>query len=102
MVDKGNIKGFRVCNSCGYGIDNREEKAHYRAPGVKCKSSNLYPVALEHGFMTDILELKLPQLCLESPVDKIPKSLLYTVIEGVARMLGISKREINGCVNYKS
>lgn len=100
LVNRGSQRGFSVCNVCGYGTDNKEEKTHYSAPGVKCKSTNLYPVALGHEFMTDILELQLPPLYIEGPVEKVALSLLYTIVEGAARALGISKREINGCLNY--
>lgn len=100
LVNRGGKEGFRVCNTCGYGTDNKEETVHYSAPGVKCKSTSLYSVALGHEFMTDILELQLPALGIDAPVEKVAISLLYTIIEGAARELGISRREINGCLNY--
>lgn len=93
-----NRKGFLLCEQCGYmqlvGI-GKSPTEHNDAFGRKCKG-RLRSTSFGHQFMTDVLEMRLPELADPHFVKMSWNSLLYAVLEGAAISLGINRSEING------
>ena len=100
LVNRGGKDGLKICSYCGYATNKPEEKGHYNLSGRICQNKKLHRSALGHEFTTDVLELELPWIGTKGSANKLPYSLLYAIIEGATRALGISKRELNGCLNY--
>jgi len=103
LLNQGpNKTGFRLCKSCGYVTndkDNTMEK-HRTKTGNLCGSSYLYNVHFGHDFITDVLELRLPEYANDCIQEGFWLSLLYAILEGASISLGISRNEINGCLYF--
>lgn len=104
---KGDI-GFFVCEACGYATnDFNIGGSHDNKYGRSCYNKYMQRVDLGHEIITDIIEIELPDITLDEVQDrKDEKSLyystLYALIEGAVSYLGISRGEIDGCLNYDS
>lgn len=105
-----NGRGLRVCPSCGFSYDPTtviKEKAHDTKFKKRCGNKNLITVSLGHEFSTDILKITLPsyESKLKMPIGMPPKnqfvSVLYAILEGASKSLGISRDDINGCITEK-
>jgi len=91
-----NRGGFLVCRRCGYmQLIGKRTAEHNDAFGRKCKGT-LYPTRFGHDFMTDVLEIRLPELSKPHFTEMSWHSLLYAILEGAAISLGINRGEING------
>ncbi|HQK53894.1 MAG TPA: DEAD/DEAH box helicase [Sedimentibacter sp.] len=103
LLNQGpNKTGFRVCKNCGYmtKADNSTLERHKTKTGDWCHSKFLYSVHFGHDFITDVLELRLPLLSRDYIKEGFWLSLLYAILEGASIALGISRKEINGCLYY--
>ncbi len=94
---------FGICNTCGYGErrertegrrhrQRREHKTPYRHP---C-NGDLTESYLGHEFLTDVAQLHFDIPV--PPVEGFYESLLYAILEGVARALNISRDDLDGCL----
>ncbi|MEN6325858.1 MAG: DEAD/DEAH box helicase [Syntrophomonas sp.] len=103
LINQGpNKTGFRLCKSCGYVTndkDNTMEK-HKTKTGNLCGSNYMYNVHFGHDFITDVLELRLPEYADDCIQNGFWLSLLYAILEGASISLGISRNEINGCLYF--
>lgn len=104
-----NTRGFLVCSSCGYmePVEGKISNTHKTSYGRDCRGV-LRNTHFGYDFMTDVLEIKLPNL---NPVLVGGKedsqrfswqSVLYAILEGAAITLGINRREINGALFYNN
>lgn len=98
-------RGFEVCFTCGYAISERIQKrskkeSHVSPYGKECSGRIEGPYHLGHSFTTDVLSL-----AFRSP-KKMPSeedfwlSLLYAVLEGASEVLGIKRRDLDGCLHF--
>ncbi|WP_368645335.1 DEAD/DEAH box helicase [Alkalibacterium putridalgicola] len=102
VINKSN---FFVCDSCGYATKNDEmhhehffdEKKPHKTPfGRECSNTKLYRRTLGHKFKTDVANISFGQF-----IDfKEALSILYALLEGVSKQLGIERNDISGTVHY--
>ncbi|KKN21970.1 hypothetical protein LCGC14_0919980 [marine sediment metagenome] len=98
VICKGKDGGFYYCNYCGFASPERKEK-HQSPYGKECTKPLRGPIHLGHKFMTDVLSLHFlkPQL-LESEMEFFAYSLLYAILEGTSKALGIKRNDLDGCL----
>ncbi len=92
--------GFYVCQECGAGFRERQNKAHKTPYGQDCHGT-LEMVSLGHEFVTDVLQLQFhPNL--EADVEPIwfGYSLAYALVEGAAEILEVPSTDLNATVAY--
>ncbi|MDD2476965.1 MAG: DUF1998 domain-containing protein, partial [Dysgonamonadaceae bacterium] len=101
IMNKGtNGAGLFICNFCGYAKSNPQEFKHKNKFGHDCP--NKYPknAALGQIFASDILWLEFPMRYVTLTEGKDQWiTLLYAILEGASDALGISRDDINGCIN---
>jgi hypothetical protein len=96
----GNDTGLFICKYCGYAKSTPQEFAHKNRMGHDCPNKYATNAALGHVFKSDILRLDFPV----KYVKQIPEhdqwvTLLYALLEGASDALGISRDDINGCLD---
>jgi len=115
--------GFHICSLCGFaqsvpaptqptvGSRRRKRKrkiTKHKNPktGQDCRAENLMSRKLGHSFITDVLEIQLTGL-LPLQIDSQPEeekspwfSLLYALLEGASKALGIRRDDLNGTIYY--
>lgn len=94
---------FGICGECGYGQpqdrtagrQRRRGREHRTPLGQPCKG-RLTDWYLGHEFLTDVAQLHFdpPAPALEG----FYESLLYAMLEGVARALNIARDDLDGCL----
>lgn len=104
-----NGNGIRICPTCGFAIDPsstvKKIKSHDNKYKRPCPNKNLITASLGHEFSTDILKIVLPdhpsQLTFPQglPAKDQLVSILYALLEGASKALGISREDINGCIS---
>lgn len=102
LLNKGGGKsGFFVCKSCGYACDTPQRFTnHKNRSGKSCGNNSYRVVALGHIFNSDIVKLEFPKYDVQQfEYGDLWTSLLYAILEGASDALGISRSDINGCVD---
>lgn len=104
VVNQGpNGRGFLLCNQCGFGeplaaagSSGRTSGQHTHPLTGKPCSGTRRQYHLGHEFLTDVLELRFEGPGV--PRDGAPRwrSLLYALLEGAARALGINRDDLDG------
>lgn len=95
---------FYVCESCGYTELNEKrftstmKHKHHVPSGALCGNDKLVNYALAYRFQTDILSLRFETPELFEYDQAI--SLLYGILEGTSKALGIERNDISGCINW--
>lgn len=104
LVNQGIEGGFRVCTYCGFSSPkNEREQEHKNKRGGKCSNKWLSSIHLGHDFMTDVLELDLPRIPIESKKGlSLWYSILYALLDGASDVLGIARNEIDGCLDFET
>ena len=101
LMNKGsNDAGLFICKYCGYAQAVRQDFTHKNRMGNDCPSK--YPIiaALGHVFTSDILRLEFPIRYVKQVADHDQwATLLYAILEGASDALGISRDDINGCLD---
>lgn len=100
VINKSN---FFVCETCGYAEKNDQllydlfdNKMHHTPYGRECSNERLYRRTLGHTFRTDVANISF-----EIYIDfKEALSILYALLEGVSKQLGIERNDISGTVHY--
>jgi hypothetical protein len=97
-------RGFRICRQCGYadvppGATGKKGTTQHTSPwmGKACKGT-LTSCHLGHEFLTDTLELRLdgPGIHGYDNDTGAWRSVLYALLEGAARALGIARADLDG------
>ncbi len=101
LMNKGNNNsGLFICKHCGYAQSTPNDFDHKNRMGKDCK--NKYPTnaSLGHVFTSDILRLEFPdKYVMQIPDHDQWTTLLYALLEGASDALGISRNDINGCLD---
>lgn len=92
--------GLFVCKYCGYAQATPQEFKHKNKMGHDCPNKYATNVALGHIFASDVLRLEFP-LHYVKPIEEKDHwtTLLYAILEGASDALGISRDDINGCLD---
>lgn len=105
LVNDGkNSRGFRICQSCGYGepapLPGATPLREHRDPrsGKECRAA-LRVHHLGHEFLTDVLELRFAGAQLTSQ-RALWRSLLYALLEGAAQALSIRRDDLDGTIYH--
>lgn len=89
---------FKVCKSCGYATDGLTLPEHKNARGYPCpnKEGINTEVRLSHDFKTDVARITFVD---EQAGDlNTMLSVLYAMLEGLSREMGIERTDIKGCL----
>jgi ATP-dependent helicase YprA (DUF1998 family)/transcription elongation factor Elf1 len=101
IMNKGTTgAGLFICKYCGYAKSTPQEFKHKNKMGYDCP--NKYPTnaSLGHIFASDILWLEFPISSVKLIEGKNQWiTLLYAILEGASDTLGISRDDINGCID---
>lgn len=105
VLNRGkNYGGLAICTTCGYASNYTKDFSHKNKFGYECPSTYVTSAALGHMFHSDVLKLKFPNKLLGSSTLLEEKdqwsTLLYAILEGASDVLGISRSDINGCVDW--
>ncbi|EGW41758.1 DEAD/DEAH box helicase [Desulfosporosinus sp. OT] len=102
IMNKGtNGAGLFICKYCGYAKSYPQDFKHKNKLGHDC-SNTKYPTnaALGQIFTSDILWLEFPTRHVTPTEGKDPwTTLLYAILEGASDALGVSREDINGCID---
>lgn len=90
---------YQVCKACGYAHDIRIPDNHKNARGYRCpntdgKATKKY--RLSHDFKTDVARITF--VTEEAGDLNTMLSVLYALLEGLSRELGIERTDIKGCL----
>lgn len=90
---------YHVCPVCGYASEDAIPQPHYNAYGYHCSNKEgkekLYQ--LSHDFKTDVAKIT---FCThEAKQLQVMLSVLYALLEGISRELGIERTDIKGCLH---
>jgi len=105
VLNRGkNYGGLAICTTCGYAANYTRDFKHKNKFGYDCPSTFATSAALGHMFLSDVLKLKFPDKIFGSSRLLEEKdqwsTLLYAILEGASDVLGISRGDINGCVDW--
>lgn len=101
IMNKGtNGYGLFICKYCGYAQATPQDFKHKNKMGYDCAGKYATNAALGHIFASDILRLEFPARHVSPVKDKDQwTTLLYALLEGASDALGISRDDINGCID---
>lgn len=90
---------YNVCPVCGYASENEIPKPHFNAYGYPCsnKEGKGKTYRLSHDFKTDVA--KITFCTLEAKHLQVMLSVLYALLEGISKELGIERTDIKGCLH---
>lgn len=89
---------YKVCAVCGYAHENEIPLNHKNVQGYPCtnkegKASEYY---LSHDFKTDVVKITFETQ--EASDRNTMLSVLYALLEGLSREMGIERTDIKGCL----
>ena len=97
-------KGFYCpkCSACGYASETGIPLEHKNSRGYRCvnKEGNSAEYRLSHDFKTDVA--KITFVTQEAADINVMLSVLYALLEGLSREMGIERTDIKGCLFYTS
>lgn len=98
-----NKSGFMVCRSCGFMAPGTEKikETHENCWKNECRGK-LTHTHFGHEFMTDVLEIRLPELFNMNASKFSWQSLLFAILEGASLSLGINRNEISGTLYHNN
>lgn len=88
---------FHICPVCGYATDGDLPKEHKNARGYPCpnKEGKNREVRLSHDFKTDVVQITFSDE--QAGEMNVMLSVLYALLEGLSREMGIERTDIKGC-----
>ena len=89
---------YMVCPVCGYAAEGELPKPHKTNRGYTCinKEGTGTEYRLSHDFKTDVAKITFE---VQTAADlNIMLSVLYALLEGLSRELGIERTDIKGCL----
>ena len=89
---------YRVCPVCGYATDGELPKPHEPSRGYPClnKEGKGTEYLLSHDFKTDVVKITFEAR--EAADLNTMLSVLYALLEGLSREMGIERTDIKGCL----
>ena len=93
-------EAYRVCPRCGYATDGVFPDKHKNGKGFNCESEvkDAKEYYLSHDFKTDVVKLTFVD---DRAYDKsLMYSVMYALLEGLSRQMGIERNDIKGCLHY--
>lgn len=99
-----NESPFFVCSNCGYSLidekttDSVVVKRHKKADGYWCSSDRLSKFSLGHELQTDVVLLRFADFTLKNSGEAW--TILYSMLEGLSRRMGIDRNELSGCLQW--
>lgn len=89
---------YRVCPVCGYATDGELPKPHETSSGYPClnKEGKGTEYLLSHDFKTDVVKITFETR--EAADLNTMLSVLYALLEGLSREMGIERTDIKGCL----
>lgn len=89
---------FKVCSACGYAEDNNFPLTHRNAAGYLCKNDEgkFTEYRLSHDFKTDVARITF--VSVDATDLNTMLSVLYALLEGLSREMGIERTDIKGCL----
>jgi superfamily II DNA/RNA helicase len=89
---------YKVCAVCGYATDSCEISKHANVRGYPClnKEGKGIEYRLSHDFKTDVAKLTFATA--EAADHDTMLSVLYALLEGLSREMGIERTDIKGCL----
>ena len=93
---------YKVCPDCGYASETGIPLEHKNSRGYRCvnKEGNSAEYRLSHDFKTDVA--KITFVTQEAADINVMLSVLYALLEGLSREMGIERTDIKGCLFYTS
>lgn len=91
---------YRVCPRCGYATDSTFPDKHKNGRGFSCEGEvkDVKEYHLSHDFKTDVVKLTFID---SRALDKNRMySVMYALLEGLSRQMGIERNDIKGCLHY--
>ncbi|MBT2572335.1 DEAD/DEAH box helicase [Planococcus sp. ISL-110] len=98
VISKGRSgQGYKICTLCGSMMGTKDSK-HRNQMNKICEGTiDKKSIHLGHEFISDILEVEFLN---STPETELWDSLLYALLNGISISLGISRRDIDGCIRY--
>ena len=89
---------FKVCPVCGYAKDDAFPLTHRNAAGYPCKNDEgkFAEYRLSHDFKTDVARITF--VSVDATDLNTMLSVLYALLEGLSREMGIERTDIKGCL----
>ena len=93
---------YKVCPACGYASETGIPLEHKNSRGYRCvnKEGNSAEYRLSHDFKTDVAKITFATQ--EAADRNVMLSVLYALLEGLSREMGIERTDIKGCLFYTS
>ena len=93
---------YKVCPACGYASETGIPLEHKNSRGYRCvnKEGNSAEYRLSHDFKTDVAKITFATQ--EAADINVMLSVLYALLEGLSREMGIERTDIKGCLFYTS
>lgn len=99
-----NESPFFVCSACGYSVidekttDSVVVNHHRKADGYWCSCDRLTKFSLGHELQTDVVLLRFADFALKNSSEAW--TILYAMLEGLSRRMGIDRNELSGCLQW--
>ncbi|MFX0101554.1 MAG: DEAD/DEAH box helicase [Candidatus Hodarchaeota archaeon] len=93
--------GFSICWSCGAAFPyhhNTKNIPHDKPFGGECNSAPRTRIHLGHVFKTDVVSLTFIEPVLDYN-ENFGLSLLYAMLQGISKALGIARDDLDGCLH---
>lgn len=89
---------YKVCPVCGYASETGIPQKHKTAGGYTCANQECHGQShlLSHDFKTDVARITFSTV--EAADTDTMLSVLYALLEGLSRELGIERTDIKGCL----
>ena len=93
---------YRVCRICGYANEDEIPEPHKNSGGFDCggKNSSAVKVRLSHDFKTDVVKIHF--LDGRAKDRYLMLSVMYALLEGLSRAMGIERNDIKGCLHMEN
>ncbi len=95
------LTDYYVCETCGYASEEMVPPSHKTPRGYPCKNkkSGYSRYRLSHTFKTFVAKLKF--CTIDATNQQIMLSVLYALLEGLSRELGIERTDLKGCLHQE-
>jgi hypothetical protein len=113
LVNNGHGKGFRICETCGYGqvisfglgnqpLGGRGIGSHHNPISGQACNGKMIIRDLGHHYLTDVLEIIIQGIPRSQHSDPVFRSFLYALLEGASESQGIRRDDIDGTLYYRT